>query len=737
MSSRTSQLMNSSHSDKRMSTATTKWVYIKTAKGEYVSVQPPLFVVSSTPFPFSMVRYVSKKPPVPIFKPESDVQVLFRFHTPHQYVGTEQEGVLKIISAPNSYCIWTMQAYEGGYFSLTHPTKKTLIVKDNQLTLTDHPEPGWEKMLLMELQDASSSSHSNRNTFSSRISMTPSIAVGAPGSMGPSSLASSSNFFPSPSKLSPSPFMGNQPSPPSSSSSSSSSSLSSKTLSTASDMLPLFASGTAGSPRMGPGALASSIPTSFLPPSSSSSPNASFSSSSSSSSLSSSSNPSFPMFPPSFLRHPGPSSQSNGPSPYASAQPSYMSSSMGAGPGGGGPPQMMMGPPPFPPPGPGGGGAGGMGGYAPPMMMGGPPPGGGGGGGGMGMGGGGGPGPGPGGSGGPVANLNTPISIQDQQGAFIMRNASGKYVFSKFDIQKDPSRASYFYISLVTDTKMWRTELFDLNTGHKQKLVLQTCDSECYLGVIKGQGQVKEFKTIDHSTVWEFRKLPHNPLAFALIHVASNMTLASKKGQLVLTPTATLESSFTLYVAPSTQQALMLQNTPKTPMITKIMPWFSALSAIAGVATSTALILNFSKSASSAPPPSSQSTLPQPSVPGSKLDMDPTPSTSSSKDMMMTFSHSEAPPPTFSLSSSSSEQAHHHPTLSLSSTSSSSTMNTSMHPPPVPSGSIHDIPSSSSLSSIHDHVSYLHDFSSLSSALPHEYTMMDGYPDVSTSGGFM
>jgi hypothetical protein len=58
---------------------------------------------------FAILRYTQGQPPVPISKSESGIQVLLRFGTPARYIGTEQDGVLKVVSAPNSFCVWNMQ----------------------------------------------------------------------------------------------------------------------------------------------------------------------------------------------------------------------------------------------------------------------------------------------------------------------------------------------------------------------------------------------------------------------------------------------------------------------------------------------------------------------------------------------------------------------------------------------------------------------------------------------------
>ncbi|KAI9218380.1 hypothetical protein BC828DRAFT_388830 [Blastocladiella britannica] len=85
-----------------------------------------------------------------MYAPESGVQVLFRFGTPPVYIGTEQDGVLRAVASPNSFCVWTMTAFEGGFFSLTHPTKKVLVVKAGSFTLAAAEAAGWEKMLKLE-----------------------------------------------------------------------------------------------------------------------------------------------------------------------------------------------------------------------------------------------------------------------------------------------------------------------------------------------------------------------------------------------------------------------------------------------------------------------------------------------------------------------------------------------------------------------------------------------------------
>ncbi|KAI9156049.1 hypothetical protein H9P43_009159 [Blastocladiella emersonii ATCC 22665] len=543
----------------------------------------------------SILRYVAQQPPVPLYKPESGVQVLFRFGTPPRYVGTEQDAVLKVVQNPNSFCIWTMQAFEGGFFSLTHPTKRVLIVKDGSLALGSL-DAGWEKMFKMEMAAGASL---GRPTSNARPPSNSRQSTAAPPAAAPAAQRT--------------------PSPPANNG---------VVSSIGSGMRP--PSGMAGpggpggpGPMMmmnnnggpGPGPMGMNGP------------------------------PRPPMMGPGGPGGPG------GPRPPMMGGPGGPGGPMMGGPGGpgmmgpGGPRPPMMGGPGGPmmggPGGPGMmGGPGGPGGPRPPMMGPGPN----------------GP-PGPGGPPrpppGPTANLTTPVSMVDIKERYIERDTkakvtAGAFKFAKFDIKKESHRAAYFTISLVSDTKMWRVDTFDLNQGHKAKMVLQCADTELYLAVDKDFGTLTERADIDHAAVWEFLKLPHNPLAFALAHPEAKKILVAdaKDGALTLVdwdvpgaaPKPSLASSFMLFMPASIAQAVQAQNAPQQPWIQKAMPYISAVSAIGGLATAGALVGNLMKanavqSAPQAPAHTTTSTVPN------KLVDDSGASSSSAAGAAVTANH--------------------------------------------------------------------------------------------------
>lgn len=94
---------------------------------------------------FQILKYVSKQPPAPVYTPESNISVLIRFGVPARFIGTEQDGVLTIIDAANSFCVWSMQAYEGNMFTLTHPTKAMLAVVGDSIGF-ENMELDWHKL---------------------------------------------------------------------------------------------------------------------------------------------------------------------------------------------------------------------------------------------------------------------------------------------------------------------------------------------------------------------------------------------------------------------------------------------------------------------------------------------------------------------------------------------------------------------------------------------------------------
>ncbi|KAL7749882.1 hypothetical protein RI367_004758 [Sorochytrium milnesiophthora] len=495
---------------------------------------------------FMVMKYVPKQPPVVMYKPESGIQVLVRFGTPARYVGTERDCVLKMVSSPNTFCIWTMQAYEGGHFSLQHPSNKVLVVEDGNLSL-GAPDSGWEKMFTMEQQSRDR----------------------------PESVSSTASSYYSP----PAQAQQQQSSQPA-----------------AAPYRPPQNNGN-GPARQGP------------PPSNSPSSQDSYRSGQPDSVRSNSSNGSAGSLPN-----------------YATSQTQYRNSMIGAGrPAASGPPSGPAGPaggaPYRPPPGPGGyGGPGAPGGPGGPGAPGGPggysgPPGPGGpgsapyGAGGPMMAG---PG-GPGGPGGPrpgappgsrlppgvaPVNLFYPITFHDSKDRYVVRAEKSLYSFKKLDMKKsdDQAKAAYFLLSLVTDTKMWNTDTFDLNSGHNAKMVIKCYDTDQYLGIGSSASPssdgLVEVSQIDHTSVWEFKKLPHNPLAFSLFHPESKCYLAvSSSGALTAVGgRPTTASAFVMFIPSTVAQAVQLQNMEARPVIQKILPYLSAVGAIGGLGTASALV---------------------------------------------------------------------------------------------------------------------------------------------------
>ncbi|KNE64897.1 hypothetical protein AMAG_19397 [Allomyces macrogynus ATCC 38327] len=185
-------------------------------------------------------------------------------------------------------------------------------------------------------------------------------------------------------------------------------------------------------------------------------------------------------------------------------------------------------------------------------------------------------------------------------------------------MRKDPMAAAYFNIHLITDTKMWRTDAFDLNAGHHQKMVMQTADTEQFLGV-NADGKFIEQDELDHAVVWEFLRLPHNPLAFSLMHVESEKMLMTdpKTGDLALVERGSaaatkhaLHQAFMIYMPANIGQAVATQNAPKQPWITKAMPYISAVGAVGGIATAAALVTNVLRSSQASHPAASTTTTP-------------------------------------------------------------------------------------------------------------------------------
>ncbi|KAJ3373164.1 hypothetical protein GGF31_001154 [Allomyces arbusculus] len=138
----------------------TRPVFVLNAWKQYLFVAKPtvpasegayMFVDKMAPMRtvFSLLKYAPGQAPVVVLNVESGLKVLLRFGSPPRYVGTEQDGVLKVVTTPNSFCVWTMQAFEGGFFSLTHPTKQLLVVQDGKLALGP-ADAGWEKMFTVE-----------------------------------------------------------------------------------------------------------------------------------------------------------------------------------------------------------------------------------------------------------------------------------------------------------------------------------------------------------------------------------------------------------------------------------------------------------------------------------------------------------------------------------------------------------------------------------------------------------
>jgi hypothetical protein len=207
------------------------------------------------------------------------------------------------------------------------------------------------------------------------------------------------------------------------------------------------------------------------------------------------------------------------------------------------------------------------------------------------------------------------VSFKDAQERFISRpNSTSKdapiFEFSKIDMRKDSMEAAYFHVHLITDTKLWRTDAFDLNSGHRQKMVLQSAESDMYLAVHRRTHTITEVREVGPSSVWEFVKLPHNPLSFALVHVQTHMLLSAhtktrSKGTLRLIPkTHRVDPSaaFTFYMTPSIAQAVQAQGMEPKVWIQSYMPYISALAALGGLVTAGALLGNIMKS--NAPPAS-------------------------------------------------------------------------------------------------------------------------------------
>ncbi|KAI9218379.1 hypothetical protein BC828DRAFT_388828 [Blastocladiella britannica] len=212
--------------------------------------------------------------------------------------------------------------------------------------------------------------------------------------------------------------------------------------------------------------------------------------------------------------------------------------------------------------------------------------------------------------------ISTPIAITSISGSFISRSSdpafaspsggvAATFSMTKVDIRADPTLPAYFTLhqAKLQGDEVKPSGAVDLASAHRTRVLLQLSDTEQYLGVDSGRsGRMSEYVAPMPSCVWEFLKLPHNPLAFALSHPGTSTMLfadAKSKGNLTLTPLTPKPPTgacFLLYIPASLSQAVQVQQqtvgVAVRPFIQRAMPYIQAVGAIGGLATAGALVTN-------------------------------------------------------------------------------------------------------------------------------------------------